>query len=91
MRMQTPRRLRRLVACAGANVAQAYLGLYRLSTRAVIRGWRITVKPSSTTPGGTFYVRTPVPACSGPPNAYFRVRDGSSLRWSIRKYVCTTL
>jgi len=73
------------------NAGKAWLGLYRSGTRARIRGWYLNVPLQKTIPGGLLNVRTPVPACSESANAYFRVRDLSSTRWSSRRYVCTTL
>jgi hypothetical protein len=70
------------------NIGQGYLGLYRSATGARIRSWSVPVRPHATSPGGLLNVRTPIQPCTGPTNAYFRVRDGSSTRWSSRRYVC---
>jgi len=73
------------------NRGPGYVGLYRSTTRAIVRSWRPTVPAHPSVPGGYLAVKTGVPVCSGAANAYFRVRDGVSTRWSKRVYVCTTL
>lgn len=61
---------------------------------APVRSWSATVHPYTTAPGGWLYTRTNVLRCPGAANAFFRVKDGSSGRWSARRPVtigCSTL
>lgn len=64
------------------------------SPRSLLIGKWITVPTNTTAPGGWFSYNTQQLQCNGSPNAYFRVMDGSSHRWSSRVYVrvgCATL
>lgn len=70
------------------NVGSAYVGLYRIDgTR--ISWWRVSVPANTKAPGGFFSLATGRLQCDGSANAYFRVKDGSSGRWSSRQYVTT--
>jgi hypothetical protein len=70
------------------NVGSAFIGLYRLSDGRRLWSRWVTV-PGKGGPGGVLSYRTDRLRCSGPSNAYFRVMDGSSHRWSARVNVAT--
>jgi hypothetical protein len=68
------------------NVGQALVVLVRIGGRTT--SWRVPVPAHPTAPGGWLSFRTGQLQCGGGnPNAYFRVQDGSSGRWSARQYV----
>lgn len=73
------------------NIGTARVVLFRSATRTSIKSWRVPVSPHPSAPGGMLFFRTPVTRCSGATNAYFRVQDGSSTRWSGRVFVCAAL
>jgi hypothetical protein len=56
----------------------------------LLRSWRVAVQPRAGGPGGVLrWWRSPIHRCPGPWNAYFRVRDPSSGRWSSSGHVTT--
>ncbi len=73
------------------NVGEALVVLFRNSDDTPIWSKSVPVTPYGSQPGGWLSVQTGILDCAGgantPPNAYFRVRDGVSGRWSIRQYV----
>jgi len=75
------------------NVGQALVVLFRNSDDTPIWSASVSVIPYGTQPGGWLSVQTGILDCAGgantAPNAYFRVKDGVSGRWSIRDYVTT--
>lgn len=73
------------------NIGSARVVLFNSSTRSSIRAWRVSVPQNPAAPGGLLSFRTLYVLCSGAPNAYFRVQDGSSGRWSSRQFVCARL
>jgi hypothetical protein len=80
------------------NVGPALVVLFRNSDDTPLWSTSVTVTPYGTQPGGWLSVQTGILDCAGggntAPNAYFRVKDGVSGRWSIRQYVttgCSTL
>jgi hypothetical protein len=73
------------------NTGKARIYLYRSTTRTSIRSWTVTVPASTSAPGGAFAYRMPVSRCSGSANAYFRVQDLASGRWSLRFLVCANV
>lgn len=83
--------LRYRVQTGQINVGTARVVLFRSATRTSIRSWRVTVPTHPSAPGGMLFFRTGVAQCRGATNAYFRVQDGSSTRWSARVFVCVTL
>jgi len=70
------------------NVGSARVVLFRSSTRRSIKSWQVSVPQHPTAPGGMLFFKTGIPQCRGAANAYFRVQDGSSTRWSSRLFVC---
>jgi len=78
------------------NVGQALIILVRTDgsrPRQIWHRW-VSVRAHPTAPGGLLSYRTDQLQCDGAPNAYFRVMDGSSGRWSSRQAVsigCATL
>jgi hypothetical protein len=80
--------LRWKVRSTQLNVGQARIYLFNIATRRSIRSWTVTVNQSATAPGGSFYVRLALLSCRSTPNAYFRVLDLASTRWSTRIPVC---
>lgn len=72
------------------NVGRARVVLFRSTTRTAIRSWTVLVAQHPTAPGGTLSYRTDRRPCVGTANAYFRVQDGSSTRWSSRFFVCAS-
>jgi hypothetical protein len=75
------------------NTGQAYVKLARLNGTLIEGKW-ITVSANPNAPGGSFGYNSSQLLCTGSPNAYFRVYDGSSHRWSNKQYVtvgCATL
>jgi hypothetical protein len=82
----TPRRY--YVRTDRLNVGLARVVLFNSTTRTSIRSWRFSVPQNPSAPGGLLSFRTVYVLCSGAPNAYFRVQDGSSGRWSSRQFVC---
>lgn len=76
------------------NVGRAWIGLYRASDRAILWGKWVSVPANPAAPGGLLVYDTPKLQCSRGTSAYFRVKDGSSGRWSARLPVvtgCSTL
>jgi hypothetical protein len=78
------------------NVGRALVILVRTDRGTPRRIWSrwASVHAHPTTAGGLLSYRTDQLQCGGPPNAYFRVKDGSSGRWSSRRPVsigCATL
>ena len=75
------------------NVGHAAVVLFRRSDDTPIWSTSVQVTPYGTRPGGWVSVRTGILNCVGgantAPNAYFRVKDGVSGRWSIPQYVTT--
>ncbi len=75
------------------NVGQALVVLFRNSDDAQLWSETVPVTPYGTRPGGWLSVQTGILDCGGgantAPNAYFRVKDEASGRWSIRQYVTT--
>ncbi len=75
------------------NPGQALVVLSRLSDDTTIWSVSVPVTPYGTRPGGWLSVRTGILDCAGgantAPNAYFRVKEGVSGRWSNRQYVTT--
>ena len=75
------------------NVGQAAVLLFRRSDDTPIWSTSVQVTPYGTRPGGWVSVQTGILDCAGgantAPNAYFRVKDGVSGRWSIPQYVTT--
>jgi hypothetical protein len=71
------------------NVGQARVVLFSSSTRRALRSWWVSVPANTSAPGGYLSFRTGMLQCPGAANAYFRVQDGSSGRWSVRLYVAT--
>ena len=80
--------LRYRVRADRLNVGSALVVLYRLDGK-YIKGWRVSVPASSSAPGGYLSFATGKLQCSGAPNSYFRVIDGSSGRRSDRLYATT--
>ena len=79
------------------GLGQALVVLYRNSDDTPIWSASVPVHPYGTRPGGWAAVQTGILDCAGgantPPNAYFRVQDRASGRWSFPQYVttgCTT-
>ena len=70
------------------NVGQARVTLFSSATRRTIRSWRVLVPPNPSAPGGQLSFSTGVLQCSGVTNAYFRIQDGTSTRWSSRLFIC---
>jgi hypothetical protein len=82
-----------LVRADRVNLGQALVVLFRRADgRAIWSTWA-RVTPYGTAPGGWIAVKTGALDCSGgastAPNAYFRVKDGSSGRWSSPQYLTT--
>jgi hypothetical protein len=80
------------------NLGEALVVLFRNSDDKPIWSTSAPVTPYATRPGGWLSVQTGILDCAGgantAPNAYFRVQDGFSGRWSIPQYVttgCSTL
>ena len=75
------------------NLGQAAVVLFRRSDDTPIWSTSVQVTPYGTRPGGWVSVQTGILNCAGgantAPNAYFRVKDGVSGRWSIPQYVTT--
>jgi hypothetical protein len=82
---------RYLVQTDRINVGPSRVFLFNAATRKTIRWWSVSAPQHPTAPGGLISVRTGVTRCSGGLNAYFRVQDLSSTRWSLRRYVCARL
>ena len=82
----TPRRY--YVRTDRVNVGQARVTLFNSATRRTIKSWQVFVPQNPTAPGGLLVSKTSFLLCSGAPNAYFRVQDGSSSRSSSRQFVC---
>jgi hypothetical protein len=79
------------VRAAGVNVGAARVALYRRNG-AMMRSWpsralRAAGTPVGGAPYGVLELRTDVLSCPGRPNAYFRVRDPGTGRWSARQPV----
>jgi hypothetical protein len=72
------------VVVTNINAGTAYVGLYRRSDRRPLWGRRVPVPALPRQPGGRLDVRTNRLVCRGEPNAYFRVKDLTSGRWSVR-------
>jgi len=83
--------VRYVVRADRINVGQALVVLFRNSDDTRLWSTSVAVTPYGTQPGGWLSVQTGILDCAGgantAPNAYFRVRDGVSGRWSIRQYV----
>jgi hypothetical protein len=77
-----------LVIVENINLGRAYLGLFRPGGGRPIDYWYTTAVPAGR-PGGRATFRTDRLVCAGTPNAYFRVKDMTSGRWSDRKPVRT--
>ena len=76
------------------NVGQALVVLFRSSTRRSIWYRWVTVAPNPSAPGRGGLRADRRSSVPGSHNAYFRVKDGSSGRWSSPQYVttgCSTL
>ena len=70
------------------NVGRALVRLYRANgTR--MRSWYANAVAVAGRPGGRLELSTTQAACPGQANAYFQVRDPSSGRWSLRRWVST--
>ena len=89
---------RYLVRADRLNVGQALVVLFNRASGKPTWSTSVSVTPYGTAPGGWIVVKTGALQCSGgantAPNAYFRVKDGSSGRWSSPQYVttgCSTL
>ncbi len=83
---------RYLVRADRVNLGQALVVLFRIVDRKAIWSTWAHVTPYTAAPGGWIVVRTGALDCSGAsaaPNAYFRVKDGFSGRWSSPQYVTT--
>jgi hypothetical protein len=88
---------RYLVTTVRINTGQARVVLYRRATRRPIRSWTVSV-PANVTgggvgivlPGGLLSLKTGIPPChrGSATNAYFKVQDASSTRWSSQQPVC---
>lgn len=77
------------VVVTNVNVGRVVLGLYRLGGGNAIYGKTVIATPRTGGPGGIAVFRTEQLVCSGPPNAYFRVKDLTSGRRSDPKRVHT--
>jgi len=89
---------RYVVRADQVNLGEALVVLFRNSDDTQIWSKSVPVTPYATRPGGWLSVQTGILDCAGgantAPNAYFRVQDGFSGRWSIPQYVttgCSTL
>lgn len=78
---------RHRILVTNINAGTAFLGLYRSSDRSRIRSWRVQTIPVPERPGDRVAFKTNQLVCSGQPNAYFRVKDPTSARWSVRHFV----
>ncbi len=81
------------VRADGLHLGQASVVLFRLSDGTALWSSSATVTPYRSLSGGWVEIQTGVVDCAGgantAPNAYFRVQDGVSGRWSNRQYVTT--
>jgi len=76
------------------NTGAALVALFRGSTGRSIWFRYVTAMPNGSAPGGRLAVQTGQLKCGGANNAYFRVKDVSSGRWSSPLWVssgCATL
>ncbi len=71
------------------NVGWTYIGLYRSSDGQPLWHKWVWATLHPTAPGGRLTYRTDRFRCTGSPNAYLRVKGGSSGRWSSRQPVTT--
>ncbi|MGZ4334131.1 MAG: hypothetical protein ACXVRJ_07630 [Gaiellaceae bacterium] len=75
------------------NVGQALVVLFRIPDDTPLWSESVPVTPYGTGPGGWLSVQSGILDCAGgantAPNAYFRVKDDVSGRWSIPQYVTT--
>jgi len=85
--------VRYVVRADQINVGEALVVLFRNSDDTPLWSTWVPVTPYGSRPGGWLSVQTGILDCAGgantAPNAYFRVKDGVSGRWSIRQYVTT--
>ena len=84
---------RYVVRADRVNLGLALVVLFRKPDDTPIWSRLVSVTPYGTLAGGWLSVQTGLLDCAGgantAPNAYFRVRDGVSSRWSIPEYVTT--
>ncbi len=75
------------------NLGRALVVLSRISDDMPLWSTSVSVTPYGLAAGGWLAVQTGILDCAGgantAPNAYFRVRDGASGRWSKPQYVTT--
>ncbi|MDW5595464.1 hypothetical protein VSS74_14030 [Conexibacter stalactiti] len=86
--------LRHVVFVSNVNVGRTYLGLYRSGNPKPIAWWYLNARATSGHLAGVAIFRTSRLVCNGAPNGYFRAKDMTSGRWSVRKPVrtgCSTL
>jgi hypothetical protein len=77
---------RYLVTTDHINLGRATVALYA-SSGARLATWSKAVVDDPAVPGGRLTLRSGVLSCYGQRNAYFKVRDPSSGRWSAPVYV----
>lgn len=80
---------RHRVVVTNVNVGRVWLGVYVPGVASPRSGEYVTATRVAGRPGGVAVFRTNLPICSGTPNAYFRVKDMTSGRWSLRRPVST--
>lgn len=82
------------VIVTNVNLGRTYLGLYQSGSTKPIAWWYVAATTAPGGVGGVATFKTDRLLCGGAPNAYFRVKDLTSGRWSARKPVrtgCSTL
>jgi hypothetical protein len=79
--------VRHRVVVTNINVGKATLRLVRSSDRRILKSWTVTSSPFGA--GGRVAFKTNQLVCSGTPNAYFRIQDPVSGRWSAQQFVRT--
>lgn len=76
------------------NLGHPTLRLFRSSDGHALQSWSVTSSAVAGQPGGRVAFQTGKLVCPGATNAYFRIQDPSSGRWSAPRYIrtgCATL